>query len=716
MENDMRKVFFLFLLLMLGLLPAENIYDIPILSVAPSIDGRVDSDEWEETLKIEEFYQISPGDNMEPSERTEFFMGHDNKNLYFLVKCYVQDKSDIRNFHCSRDKLSTTDRVFIYLDTFNSMQKAYYIGANPNSEQADGIIVEGIDPSIDLFYNSRGRITDYGYLIEFSLPLKSIKYRSGSDVEWGLFVERHIPEKNEEISSFPVKRGGGNFYDNYGKIRFSELPSNLSLKVIPSLIGNYSKHENLLTDEIDEDQKIETELNLFFEPSSVVTATMTINPDFNIIEADALNIEVNNRYPTFCPEKRPFFIEGTNPFNTNINIFHTRQIIEPKWGAKISGSFGNYSFYTLAAIDDNAPGERFLPENTEFADTPFGFLAFSRKFNESDDQIRIAGTFRKFKDYENYLVNLDNNLRINDKLGFNGQLLFSSNEIPEQKNLDYGFGYNAKLDYYNGTWYILNYAKAISKDLVADLGYIPEVDLSQIGNRMEFQIHAQTDQDFIRYLEIASIQNIKYDFDWKDIRSFYWEGMAGSLFKNNFQIWTGLEIMMENYMGKDYYMYYPWLNLQYYPIREIGGRLLFVDGKNLWFGDEKGKYGDYRKMETTLYFRPTRNIDIEFLQKYHETSSFYIARTLETKIKFQIHKNFWFRAIVQVMNNDLYALDIKDESIDIFPMFTFKPNANGALYLGASKNETRNYFEKNLDINTDNINYFLKISYTFDMI
>ena len=141
-----------------------------------------------------------------------------------------------------------------------------------------------------------------------------IKYKSGKNVSWGGFIKRHIPDGPEEITSFPVRRGGGNFFDNYGIFKFEELPTNQNLKIIPSAIGTYSEGKISFADSLGNYQDIlnfekdfEPELNIFYEPNSNLTMTATFNPDFNIIEADGLNVEVNLRYPIYYPEKRPFF-------------------------------------------------------------------------------------------------------------------------------------------------------------------------------------------------------------------------------------------------------------------------------------------------------------------------------------------------------------------------------------------------------------------------
>jgi len=694
-----------------------NSWQVPFFESRPCIDGNGDDMVWGEALLLDEFYQTAPGDNTEPSSETLFRMGYDHENLYFLVQCFSNDHGTIRDFHCSRDKIYTTDRVFIFLDTFHSDQKAYYLGCNLNGEQADGIVQQDIDTTIDFYYRSAGRRTDYGFLLELALPFKSINYRSGKNVTWGFFIKRHIPAFNEEITSQPVRRGGGNYFDNYGEIHFDYLPSKLNLKIIPAVITDFKSFEDELNDFTEEDYRIEPELNLFLEPGSMITTTLTYNPDFNIIEADALEIEVNNRYAIYYPEKRPFFIEASNPYNTPIDIFYTRKIVDPKLGIKLSGTFGNKSLYVLGALDEDVPGEFFDQDFDGKKDVPFAFGAFSWKTGHKDDRLRMATSLRRYGKYDNYALNFDNNFRLNQEIDFSSQLTYSATELfkEEDNEIVSGYGYSSQLNYYNGTWYIHNFAKGISEDYRADLGFITETDINFLENRIEYQKHSETDKDLIRYMEVASTQTIKYDFSFEDIKHFYWEGMGGIFFNNKFEFWTGLEYMMENYKKKDFYLYYPWLSLEYDTYGKTGAKILAVAGRNIWFGGEKGETGTYRKVETSLYLRPLNAVDIELQHKYHETMDYYIARTYEFKTKLQFQQNFWFRLILQLRNNDIFILDEAERRFEVYPLFVYKPSANSALYLGASRGENEVYENKLKEMADSSITYFLKMSYTIEI-
>jgi hypothetical protein len=94
-----------------------------------------------------------------------------------------------------------------------------------------------------------------------------------------------------------------------------------------------------------------------------------VNPDFSQVESDAFQVEVNQRFPVFYPEKRPFFMEGMGTFelagaggDANMRTaVHTRVIVDPLWGAKSSGTAGKASFAVLAAGDE-APGRQAVGE------------------------------------------------------------------------------------------------------------------------------------------------------------------------------------------------------------------------------------------------------------------------------------------------------------------------------------------------------------------
>ena len=721
-----KKILFLSLFSIFISLNCREVIEIPRAVNPPVIDGFVGAEEWHNAYFLHQFYQTSPGDNTLPSEKTEIALMYDDNNIYLMAKCYFTDSNRMRHNHCSRDAIYTTDRCYFFFDTFGSKDRAYYLGCNANGEQADGIVLQDVDPTIDIYYISRARKTEEGFTLEILLPLQSLKYKSGRNIDWGFFFRRHLPDGPEEITSHPVQRGGGNYFDNYAILRFAELPTDRNLTIIPAVVLKYDVFEDKIAGLEKTDETLEPELNIFYEPNSSLMTRLTLNPDFNIIEADGLEIDVNNRYPRFYVEKRPFFIEQTNPFQTGINIFYTRQIVDPVMGFKISGSSDNTSIFALTAIDEAAPGSRFCVGSDYAArdeNTIFGFASIARKYQNGSGFMRSALALRRFAERENFVLSWDAFKRISNVFKTDIQMAVSTNETgsaDSSTEIRKGLAAALRIDYYDGKWFVKNDFKAISPDFTADLGFLEEVDICKFGNRLEYQIHAGTDEDIVRYMEFASDQNIKFTFDLQDVKSYYWNIMTGAILKNTFQYWTGIELIMDNYFGKDYYTHYPWVSLEYEPVRQLRLKTVIVTGENLFYNHElqRGEYGDYNKYETTILLRPSRFFDIEFYHKYHETENKYIARSCEAKAKIQFHKNFWLRLIMQTVDHDLTAWGENPRSISVYPLFAYKPNAHTAIYLGAAGKQlkTRPLNSREYLADHESKTYFLKISYTFDLL
>ena len=86
-----------------------------------------------------------------------------------------------------------------------------------------------------------------------------------------------------------------------------------------------------------------------------ITLDLAVNPDFAQVEADQTVVTANQRFPIFFEEKRPFFLEGIDIFQTRLQAVHTRAIVDPDIAVKLSGKRGRNTFGILMA-SDNAPG------------------------------------------------------------------------------------------------------------------------------------------------------------------------------------------------------------------------------------------------------------------------------------------------------------------------------------------------------------------------
>lgn len=406
---------------------------IPKLSVPIVIDGRPDEDAWKSAAVFNDFYQTYPGNNTAPSKPTEVLVMYDEKNLYIAFKCW-DEKDKVRATIAKRDNVFSEDNVRVWLDTYNDRRRAYVLGFNPLGIQQDGIFTEGqgADFSVDIVMESKGVIEDWGWSVEVKIPFKSIRYKAGKGSQWGFNAARNIDRFNDEFDQWlPDDRNVSGFLIKHGKITgLDEVKYERTLEVVPSVTlsetGSRVPANNVAAGRFV-NQPIKTQLgvNLKYTISPSVTLDAAINPDFAEIEADAPVVTANQRFPIFFEEKRPFFLEGSDIFRSPLQVFYSRNIVDPDFAVKLTGKTGKTSFGLLAA-SDNAPGNysederndpNIRPRINEFLDknSTFAVLRLKRDFG-SENNIGFFSTYRSFPEQKNLLAGFDGRFKFSPKM------------------------------------------------------------------------------------------------------------------------------------------------------------------------------------------------------------------------------------------------------------------------------------------------------------
>ena len=417
------------------LIPREKALpiNIPFIANHPLIDGRVDDELWKTSAVFRDFYQTSPGENISPSKPTEFYMAYDEKSLYVAIKCW-DDKDQIRATVAQRDRVFDEDNVRFFLDTYNDQRRAYVIGFNAFGIQQDGIFTEGKGPdySVDIVMESKGVIEDWGWSVEAEIPFKSLRYAEGKGNKWGFNVARNIKRLNDEYDHWlPDDRSLSGYLTLFGKISgLDNIKYERTLEFVPSItLSETGRHVAAVEIPagrlVNQPVKQDIGANLKYTISQSVTFDLAINPDFAEIEADVPVISANQRFPIFFPEKRPFFLEGVDIFQSPLPIFHSRTIVDPGFAAKLTGKVGKNTFGFLVA-SDKSPGnfdedERndpsIRPLIDEFGDKSalFGVVRVKRDI-ENENSIGFFGTLRSFPEAHNLVGGIDGRFRLTKTL------------------------------------------------------------------------------------------------------------------------------------------------------------------------------------------------------------------------------------------------------------------------------------------------------------
>lgn len=420
---------------------------VPRFDKPPVIDGKLDDEVWKHAAVFKDFYQVSPGDNTAPSKPTEVFIGYDAKSLYLGFHCFDDEPDKVRATVAKRDGAFGDDNVRVFLDTFNDQRRAYVLGWNPLGIQQDGIMTEGqgTDFSVDIVMESKGMLTSDGWVVEVAIPFKSLRYEAGKGKLWGIHVWRNFFRFNDEVDSWmPLNRDVSSNLAQEGHLTGLEgISTERTLEVIPSLtVSETGKRVNALSAAqlaanptlldpgrmLNDPIKHDIGVTMKYGITPTVTLDLTINPDFAQVEADQTVVTANQRFPIFFEEKRPFFLEGIDIFQTRLQPVHTRAIVNPQLAVKLTGKRGRNTFGVLLA-SDKAPGnfvgdERNDPINFRFLDKHAYIGVFRVKHDVGkQSSIGFLATSYNFIEKHNQLGGVDGRFHINQQTTFGFQVL-----------------------------------------------------------------------------------------------------------------------------------------------------------------------------------------------------------------------------------------------------------------------------------------------------
>ena len=339
--------------------------------IPPDIDGFVNESIWSEAAVINEFYQQLPKNGEPATEKTEFLFLFDRNNIYIGVRCY-DDPSQITAKDMARDvDLSNDDRIQLIFDTYFDGRSGYWFQLGPRGSIGDALVDDNgknFNKSWDGLWNGRARITDLGWEGEMVIPFKTMGFKKGNDT-WGLKCIRHIRRKSESVYWPATSLNAERFQiSDAGKITgLTNITQGIGLDLVPYLTGGFSKKQ-----ESNSKPLVDGGMDAFYQITPSLKAALTVRTDFAQTEVDEKQINLT-RFSLYFPEKRDFFLDGSNyfifgingddanPQNTRMIPFFSRRIgldkdgnpVEIKYGAKFTGKAGDWNFGFLHIKDDN---------------------------------------------------------------------------------------------------------------------------------------------------------------------------------------------------------------------------------------------------------------------------------------------------------------------------------------------------------------------------
>jgi hypothetical protein len=639
---------------------------------------------------VEGFVQREPNDLTPVSEPTTAFLSFDRDHLYVAFVCRAADPSSIRARMARRESIFEDDWVAVHLDPFQERQRAYMFFANPIGIQADGITSEGAgdDMSFDAVWGATGRLTADGYVVLISIPFKSLRFPSGTDPHsWGIALERQIPTRSESSFWPGITRRISGFSSQFGTLEgIDGVSPARNIQFIPygTFAGARFFDETSATRATQNDVRVGVDAKVVLRDKFTVDAT--VNPDFSQVESDEPQVTINQRFEVFFPEKRPFFLENSDYFQTPITLFFSRRIRDPQLGGRVTGRAGRWAIGALT-MDDRQPGRVIANTSDAFGERTFNGLVRARRDFANQSRVGFMMTSRDFGPSSNHVGSMDTRVRLNSQWFAEGQALVTRNTALDGTTVN-GTGVWAALHRSGRKFTDDVFYQDLTAGVRAPLGFVPRTDIRQLQQFATFRWRPR-DSRITQHGPNMFLQGT-WDHqgamqDWI-VRFPYNLQMGQSFF------FARHAQMMERFAGIDYREWENVVSISSSVISWMSVGVNYAAGTRPNFFPAEGVapfLADFTDASLFLTFRPSSRLLVDETYIYSRLSqpsaSIFDNHIVRSKVNYQFSRALSLRGIVDynaiLANESLVALE-RRKHLTADVLLTYLVHPGTALYIG----------------------------------
>lgn len=492
-------------ILWVGLVPAAALPALAVeppgalVAAAPSaspivLDGSLDEPAWTEAGMIPGLTQQDPEPGRPtPFDQTRISVLTDGETVYFGIVCPDPEPEKIAVHTLQRDaEMEGDDTVAFVLDTFGDGRTGYLFRVNAGGARQDGLISGPEETSLDWdgIWDARTRRSADGWSAEIAISARGLRFRPGLP-SWGMNVERFVARERITLrwagltldARLEDLRRTGSLGGTAG------LRQGVGLAVAPYALGRYD--DRRVEPASDTERKGEAGLDLAYNLTPGLGAVLTVNTDFAETEVDTRQINLT-RFPLFFPEKRSFFLEGSNLFEfgsglgTDFIPFYSRRVglvsgrvVPIDAGLKVLGRAGRWS---MAVLDVETAEDPAAPSTNLFA---------GRTNYDVNEHLRVGALATRGDPdgvEENALAGLDavwqtSSFRGDKNLSFGAWAARSDGDLAPGQRSGWGF----KADYPNDLWDVSLEYREFGDALEPALGFLPRPGTRQAKAGGAFQ-------------------------------------------------------------------------------------------------------------------------------------------------------------------------------------------------------------------------------------
>jgi hypothetical protein len=673
------------------------------------IDGELDEPVWNRTEPFELPFETGPSVNGPAPVRTFAWIAYDDDHLYFAFRAEDPDPAAIRARYSDRDRTFNDDQVGVILDTFHDGRRAFEFFVNPLGIQSDVLeddVTGGDDPSWDAIWDSAGRFTASGFEVEGAVPFSSLRYPRATGAQvWGFNAVRFWPRDTQHRIALEPRDPNRNclLCQLAELVGIEGLAPRLDVELDPTLTAARTERR-----ELDprgpwrSDDEIEVGLSARWGVTPNLSLNGTVNPDFSQVEADAQQLEVNQRFALFFPEKRSFFLEGADLFDTDLDLVHTRDIADPYWGLKLTGKEGDNAFGVLVAEDRLTnlllPGSEGSSLASIDDDNLSSALRYRRDLPLAGSTFGVLYTGREGDSYGSHLYGADALLRFAGHHSLRVEAFGSQTTYPEKiaaehgqpsgrfsdTALNVGYGFRSERWAADARW------RDVGGEFRADLGFLPRVGYRRwtAGVERIWRGDAGDRWDEMR-LGGGSEETRDAHGRLLELDHQVWWQFQGGL---QSAIFVGPGRRREVLAGVEFDQSYLELEANLRPSSTVAAGLAIYAGDAVDFANVRP--GEIRVVEPSLTLNPGRHLQLDLAHGFERLDvaggELYRANLSRLTARWQLDRRTQIRLISQYLDVEraieLYADEVaaRERRLTNQLLFSWKLNPQTVAFVGYS--------------------------------
>ena len=712
---------------------------INLYAQSPLIDGVVDSLEWAGASRFSIGYEIEPADNTAAPYKTDVFITTTPTDILvgFIAEA---DMSNLRSSVRSRDQINDDENVAIGIDTYGDGRSMIVRGSNPEGSQFDiKILPDGSSDDYNMAFETFASKHKDSYHVEFRIPIRNFSFSSDDIQRWKLVFSRnsYVGTIKTQFLSFPYDRTNPCVVcQSTDELVLRNISVKKRASLLPYVYAGQSGERNDNNDFTQNPIKGDIGLSGLFDLNRNTFVEFAINPDFSQIEADVSQIDINETFALFYPERRPYFNEGNDIIVSEQNAVYTRSINNPIASSKLIHQGKNQRIYWLTAYDQNAPylvagqNKSYSGEGKEAWSNILGY----QQVFEQGQRIGLLSTKRYFKEGgHGQLFGINGLIGLTKTIDLNFKYNFSILEEPisswidssaveggktvaldgETKN---GSGLSVILTRNTNNWTSNLSYDYLTPNYEAPLGFITQNDLQTLNFNQRYTYFPKDKSSLIQNLNAEANGSLDYTIDGLPRfagLSFDSRIVWRKNFRTGTEFYHTIKEVFESFTGRSITGFGMWNN--YNPNKAISIGAFFSVGEEFWYDEDIPAVGNHLYTGTFTTIQPNSKLRIRTTIRYGQLKSkvdqsiYFSGSLTRTTVNYQFNNNLSFRLVGEHKSFD--------DKFFIQPLLKWNPNPFTVFYAGGShgyrRPEVNSSVEKDFEL--ENSQLYLKFQYLFDI-